>query len=485
MTAEGWRDDLSRPLAKYLLYYPLILAAAAVFLWVEPSDKVTAVCSAVGTVVGLVVLWDILFTANVIRLTRVCSTGLILGYGTGTLYSWLTDPRGGYPLAMAVGLTVPVLARGVAAALMGSAVLLASGELLERPVATRAKTLIIDREIKRLIPVGLGTIAAAFATGRFVRGGVTLSSPGHAGILNEFLLFLLYPTLILTTVAFLVERSPRQKLLLGLGTALILVLGLTQGRGPLIYSALTVILLARFCGYHWENFNFKKILLLCSALLFLVLGVLAYQLLRVAGGVTGHTTLVQEAETVIHWEKQGRAWKMATTSTANNLHTRGLISAFLSSLLYQTTISSPAHGRDLSIQLQEAVPSLLYPNKPTIQEEGIASQAFHQFYPDQPNSLFTAGAVDFGVWGVMVYPALVILGLSFVMNMTKVYMSHALYLFGLALMVVRVFGPEQTVTGYVVVVKNFLAFALFLYLISKVPSVRLNRDVSDRVYRSQ
>ena len=53
---------LSRPRVSYFLYYPLLLASAALLLWLFPTDRMTAVSSAIGTVVGCWMIWEFLFT---------------------------------------------------------------------------------------------------------------------------------------------------------------------------------------------------------------------------------------------------------------------------------------------------------------------------------------------------------------------------------------------------------------------------------------
>ncbi len=466
---------LCRPQAKYFLYYPLILAGAALLLWIDLSDSMMAVASGVAAVVGTLMLLETLFREEAVRLTRICTIGLVMGYGAGTLNSWLTVPRGNYPLAAAVGFRVDVLANGLAAALMASAVLLAAGELLEKPVYVHSRQLVIDAGIRRLIVVGAGIIAVAFVTGRFQRGGVVIASAGHAGVLGEFLGFLFYPVVILATVATLVEKVPRQRLQLGIITGVLWVFAMTQSRGGMIYSVLTIIILSRYSGFEWAKITLRRIVItaICAALL--VIAVLSYQLLRVAGGGMSNPTLKKEARVVSYWASQGEAWKTATTSSKKNIETRTLIVTFLASLLHLTEHHATAHGKDIWLQLQTAIPSAFDPHKSTMQEEGLASRVFGVFYTDQPNSLLTAGAVDFGIWGVMTYPILIMLTISFVFRWTMGYCSYGVFVFGLALVMDMSLGPEITVTGYVVDIRNLLVFAGFLYLVSKIPAFRLDR----------
>ena len=461
---------LSRPRVSYFLYYPLLLASAALLLWLFPTDRMTAVSSAIGTVVGCLMIWEFLFTENVIRFSSVCSIGLVMGYGFGTLNTWLTLSRAGLPLAVEMGQTVPELAYGVAAALMGCAVLLLLGELFEKPLLTTAQELKVTSGMKRLVLVSAVIIAVALAAGKFHQGGVNTASAHHAGILAEFLQFLLIPTAIMAGVIFLVEQARFDKFLFGAIILFFLLLLVTQGRVNLVSTVLIIIPLARFFGFRWGQLTIGRLLLVGLVIGFLFFGVITYQLLRVAGNGLDNYSISAEYGQVQRWAKEGQAWRIASTSSVQNLERRTLLVTFLSSLLYHAQSEKVALGRDLFLQIEWAIPSAVFPNKPTIAEEDLASRTFHVFYPDQPNSIFTAGALDFGVWGVMIYPIFVVLLCSMVERIAIGYFSYELAVFGACLFLVIFIAPEFQMNEYFVAVRNLIAFGVVLYLSSKLPS---------------
>lgn len=466
-------QELSRPRARYFLYYPLVLAAVALMLWLSPTDSMTAVTSGIATAISVLMMWEFLFTSQVIRFSNVCAMGLVIGYGAGTLNSWLTLPRAGLPLAAAIGQTVPELANGVAAAMMGCAILLSLGEMLEKPVWTTAQKLRMTHGIKRLVLVNFIILAVAFAAGMFHQGGIKASSASKAGFVSIFLSFLLRPTVILETVIFLVESVKAEKYLFGGIALLSWLLLVTQGRSGLVYSALLTIALARYSGFRWGRISVGRLLLFGAAFALLFVGVLTYQLLRLAGGRVSSHSLSAETSQAQEWVEQGRAWEIATASSTKNVEGRTLVVTFLSGLLYLTETEKPAYGKDLLLQIGIAIPSIIYKNKPTIAEEDLASKTFGVFYTDQPNSIFTAGAVDFGMWGVMIYPIVFVLLFSLAFRLEAAYFSYEVSVYGLLVFLLTAISAEEQLADYFGPIRNLLIFAIFIYLVSKVPRIKL------------
>lgn len=467
--------ELSRPQAKYFLYYPLILAFSAIMLWVIPTDWMTAIVSGIGAVIGSLMMWEYLFTNQVIRLTRIAAMALAIGYGAGTFNSWVTATRGSYPLAMIIGQTVPELANGVAAAMMSCAIMLLIGEFVEKPVLTTAQPMVITPGIRRVLQINTAIIVLAFLAGQFHQGGLKVSGGGHAGILSVFLQFLLDPTAILIAIAFLVEESRTKKRIYGVTLAFMAVVLLTQGRMNIVYPVLVTVGLARYAGYRWGNFSWKRVLLIATAIGFMFFGIVIYQVFRIAGTVNTQNTraLGVETQQVQRWASQGRAWQIASESTTRNLRRRTLVVNFLSDLLYRTKTTAPAHGRDFLLQTELAIPQALDHNKPTIVEEGLASTTFHVFYPDEPNSLLTLGAVDFGIWGVLFEPIVIMLLYSLFLRTSIALFSYEVAFYGLALFVLSSMVTEHMMVAYLISARDVLTFAAFLYVISKLPAFGL------------
>jgi uncharacterized membrane protein len=466
-------DTLSRPRVRYFLYYPLFLASAALLLWVFPTDRITAVSCSIATVVGCVMIWEILFTGRAIRLSSVCAFGLIMGYGFGTLNSWITLPRGGLPLAVSIGQTVPELADGVAAALMGCAILLLMGELIEKPVWTTSEKLQVTRGMKWLVFINTVIITLAFASGKFKQGGTAKAGLHSAGVLAEFIEFLLAPTAIMAGVILLAEQKRSDRYLFSAITVFYFLLMVTQGRVSLVSTVLIVVIMARYFGYDWSRLTLGRVLIIGASLIFIFAGILAYQLMRVASYSVPDRSISAEIGQIQEWAKENQAWRIATTSSAENLQTRTLLVTFLSSLLHQSIMQRPALGQDLLLQVEWAVPGAIFPDKPTTTEEVLASHTFHVFYPDQPNSLFTAGALDFGVWGVFVYPFIVVILCSLINRIVLPQLSYELVVFGAFMFLKIMIAPENQMDAYFVAIRNLLVFSLLLYVFSKSPRFQM------------
>ena len=404
--------------------------------------------------------------------------GLVIGYGAGTFNSWVMIPRGKFPLAMVVGQTVPELANGVAAALMSCAILLLIGELVEKPVVTTAQPMFITHGIKRVIQINTAVITVAFLAGQFRQGGVMAASAYHAGVLAIFLQFLLDPTAILAAIAFLTEESKKQKLVYGVIVAFMAIVLLTQGRMNIVYPVLVTVGLARYSGYRWGKFSWKRALLIASAVGFMFFGIVIYQAFRLAGEQNTRSLSV-ETKQVQRWAAQGRAWEIASNSTAKNLRRRTLVVNFLSDLLFRTKTMAPAHGGDFLLQTEIAIPSVIDRHKPKIVEEGFASEIFNVFYTDQPNSLFTLGAIDFGIWGVMIYPIAIMLLFSLFLRFSIALFSYEVAFYGLGLFILTSLVAEHMFVSYLISARDVLTFAAFLYVISKLPAFRLRLNSAE------
>lgn len=472
-------DELSRPHVKYFLYYPLILAFAAILLWIFPTDMMTAVSSAIGTVISCLMLWEYLFTNSSIRLSSVSVMGLGVAYAGGTLNSWLTISRGEYSLAFVIGQTVPELANGVAAALMGCAILLCVGELFERPVLTTAQRITVTSGIKRIVELLFVILIAAFATGKFQQGGAVGLNTSRAGFTAIFLEFILPPAAVLAVIVMLAEKRKIAKYAYGCIVLCLFAIEMTQGRRHVVYPALVAVGLARYAGYRWSQISLRRILLIAGACVFLFFGVLTYQALRLAGGRIQSHAISEQAPVVENWVRQGRFWKIAISSSSKNVKLRSLEVHFLSDLLYRETQKSPAYGLDLARELEATIPSIIDKNKHTVAEETTASQTFGIYYPDQPNSVLTAGALDFGLYGVMIYPIVIILLFSLVLREISKHFYYEVFVFALAAFVQVAMAAENEISAYFVTVRNIIIFSILFYLIARMALIRwkLRRDI--------
>lgn len=470
---QGWYavEPGVRPQTRYVLYYPLALITGGLLALVFQTDAMTAVCSAIGTLVGAMLLWRFMFIDQSIRLTRVGAMGLALGYAGGTFNSWLTLKRAGEPLAAMTYVTVPVLAQGIGIAVLACGVLLAAGELLEKPVLTVSpKLIVLTPGMKKILLVSAATVGLALASGRIMLGGIALQSAGHAGIAAILVLTVLQAVVVLLPVAFLISDDPKERWILGIATLIVWIVEFTQGRRALFYPPVMIIPLARYAGYNWKKISASKVILIALGVAFVFVGMLAYQMLRVAKAYTNTRTQAAQLAMGEQWVEQGKAWQIATKSSKSNIEGRTLVVPWLGDIYRMSGIYPTGHGADILMQFEEdVVPSVLDPNKPTLQEEDYASELFERDYPDQANSIFTAGIIDFGVLGILTYPLIAFLLLSFYIRFTRRYFLPELYLVGLAQILIIAVETEQDAGSYPSAIRNALVCSALLYLVIKMP----------------
>ncbi len=445
----------------------------AALMWLLPSDGMLGFGCFVATGVGFWILWDFLFRDTVLRLTRVSAMGCLLGYSGGTLNTWLTLPRAGYSLASRTGLMRGELSRGVAATILAAVLLLAVGELLERPLLDASHSFVILPGLKRIALAALIAIVPMVASGKLIQGGLSLSSAGHAGVMTVLFNYIVIPTVILSTLIFLTEEKRSGRFFWGAIALLLWVLQLDLGRRNLVYAAVITVALARHAGYQWNRLSFRQIILIGFGGAFLVGGFLMYQLMRVASYGEENVNLGEQLSTVATWAEQGRAWKIATASTQQNLEGRTFVVWWFSDLLQLSSTYPTAHGRDTAVQMEEAIPSFFLRNKTTVQEEEIASEQFGRNYPDQSNSLMTAGVIDFGLVGAIVYPLVFVFAASFGIHWIRDALEHEIFVYGLMVALLSTIATEMTLTGYVGSIRNTFILAVGLYAILRLPSFRL------------
>jgi hypothetical protein len=466
----------AQPRVRYVLVFPLLLAATAVLLWSIPTDFMTMAGSLIGTIVAAYLFFDWVFTEQPVRFSTICALGLLSGYATGTLNSWLTYPRAGYPLATVTYVPVTVLAGGLAGALLACACLLAIGELVESPPVPARSRIVFNAGLKNIIAVATLILMVAAAAGMFQQGGIVAQSTGaegHAGVVALFLYFLIGPTLVLATSAFLVERSRRDRLWLGIAMTALWLLDFTQGRRDIIYPAIVTMAVARMAGYEWRKVNLARALLLAGGGVLLVAGIFVYTLLRIAGSSNPNAKLPERISMVAEWAVQGRALEMAADSNRTNLQGRTLVLGFLADLIDRSSEYRPGYGQDLAYQLEIVIPSALGKADYIPAEEDLASKLFSRNYPDQPNSVLTAGAVDFGLLGALTYPLLAVLSLALFLRLAKVFFSTEMYVYALVSAYLLTIAAEEGMAAYFLYMRNVVLLGIVIQGIAKLPRLQL------------
>ncbi|WP_415197897.1 hypothetical protein, partial [Silvibacterium sp.] len=103
--------------------------------WVLPIDSMLALSSFIGGALGFYLFFDWVFRGPT-RFSTTLGIALLTGYAGGCFNTWITTvgARAGLSLGHFLGHDDAVLGRGMAAVLIASAILIAWGELFEKPI---------------------------------------------------------------------------------------------------------------------------------------------------------------------------------------------------------------------------------------------------------------------------------------------------------------------------------------------------------------
>ncbi|MBT9330416.1 hypothetical protein [Paracidobacterium acidisoli] len=395
---------------RYILHLPLCLFLAAILSWIMPVEPMMVFACVVGSAISIYIAADWLLRRGPLRLSMAYTLALLFGYCLGTMNTWLTVPRGSFTLAELYNRDPAVLSRGVSSVLLAAGILLAVGELYEHPVFGEDFRITIDGEVYCFILVATMLIFAGFLTKRLTIGGISASVSGRVSPISELLLWLFFPLVAFAVSAFLATPRGLKKIVLGAISILLLLLLTTQTRRDQIYTGFLIVFAVRLSGYRVRGSLLKKTVLLFMLMFIVVMGTLSFELLRSIGGYG----LVQEASIGERLSEAGKmieegtALSTALDMTRRNVTKRTFVLTFYADLLEASTHNTPAHGADLISQFEEALPHALFPEKTFLVEELLANQQFGMNNNDQPNSLITAGALDFGLLGAVFYPLLLI-----------------------------------------------------------------------------
>lgn len=469
--------DSVPPRPVYFVLLPAVLTVGGVLSWIISGDLGLLLGCVIATIIGLFTLWEWLFRHAPTRISTLLAMSLLLGYGAGALNTWLTLPRGNLTVGQFMGLGAGVLARGIAAVLLSATILYFLGESFEKPLFGPGFKLEIDSTIRRLIYWGAVGMILGYASHRLVIGGSAAASGGHASIPGMFLSWLFAPLAALAVSAFLTARSTRHRLFSGLSALVYLLLLAVSGRRNTVYTTVEIFFVLALAGYRWRGKGVRTAVLILFFGAVIVLSSLAFMLLRIAPvydtGGTATPTTMQKVAAADRLVQQGNALAMAAAATRKNVETRTLVLTFLANVLDASSRKTPGLGHDALTLIEGAIPSVIDPNKNRwFSEEGFADQLFGFGYGDQANSVLTAGATDFGLLGVILYP----IGLVIIARITLAFISAWLKPIPVLLVTLAMVNlflqTEVGLTGYFADLRNDIIFGIVIQIFISLPRIR-------------
>ena len=467
--------DLAPPRQSYITFVPAVLVLTGILSWVMGDELGMVLAATVASVLGLYTLWNWVFRKAPTRFSTLLAMALLLGYGVGTLNTWITLPRGSLSIAELMGLPEGMLARGMGAVLISSATLFFLGEIYERPLFGREFRVYIDQRTRILIRVGMLGMLGGYITHSLSLGGPSTGG-GHVSIAGLFLTWLYTPLTAISVAAFLTAERRQDRIIDGLTALILLMMFSVLGRRVAIYTSVEVLFMLRLIGFRWQGSLVRKVLLILGLGTIAVACSLTFMLLRMAGSTQPKTVMPVEKrlEVASNMVQKGGAYAMAAHVTQVNLQTRTFILSFFAYVLDSSSRMTPALGQDTLGMLQLSVPSVLYPGKnPYFSEEALVDQQFHLAYGDQPNSILTAGATDFGLVGVILFPPLIVFLSKSVFNLIARWFRPIPLLIVALSFILMMVVTESTLNGYFEVIRNSCIFGALLQLFVSMPGIRL------------
>jgi hypothetical protein len=428
------------------------------------------------TAVGIYLGYDLLSRGAPIRISTVFAFTLALGYGLGTVNTWLTLPRSGRTLAQFFNIDPANLTGAEALIGISLATMLVLGELFEKPIFGEDFRLrFTNRDI---VVVTLGALfrAVTIATGHAVGFASEANiKNGHLGAVATLSGDIQGPLFALTACMALNAQARFKRLYLYGLTAAWFLMGFPQGRRAMIYSVVLVIMASRLGVGRIKASFLKQVLVAASLGAFLYAATLGYYYVRVAGYSEKNPTLSERISDAIALIKDKKNSKVEKAFTSN-VEGRTFILTFPAELLGYAEVEATAHGVDMEDQIQVAMPSVLFPNKDvSFTEEGLANSLFGAYWPDSPNSVFTSGIIDFGIIGLLLYPLFFTFFLRGIIALAGDIAPAFVCCYAVLLILATVLQPENDIASYYLVVREAILTGGIVWLLRSVPPFQLGR----------
>lgn len=461
----------------YLLIMPSILFASALFCWTLGTDLSLIVGAMILGGISLYLLFDLLGRRAPLRVSTLLVITLGLAYGLGSANTWFTLPRSDEALGEFLGINTPSLAYGIASVLVTSALLLGLGELFEKPLFGEDFELKFNNRSLVLLTLGTAALAGSFLHGSTGFMGETAAQGpddyGRISVLGSLSAWLSGPLLALSVCVSLNLKSRFGRIYSAVLAVAIFAMIFPLGRRVLIYAIVLAFIGLRLGRYKIPWSPLKKTIVLTLLACFLYIATIGFFYLRLAGYGQVRLTLLQRVGAAIKLAEE-KSYSDIKEQFSSNVQQRTFILGFLSQVEAYAATMETGHGTDLAGQFQLALPSIFFPSKDVFfQEEGYANQLFGSNYLDEANSILTAGAVDFGIWGVLAYPI-------FIVIMVRIFfevVSHSLPVFVSCFIILgscsTLLEPENTLTPYFLILRNGLLFGFFVWFVMALPEFKI------------
>jgi hypothetical protein len=466
--------DITDPVRRlYFLDFPLLLLSVGLLTWVFPTDTMLFLSALIGSAVGMYTLWGIAIRREPIRFSHAFCVAHTVGYGLGVINSWLSIPRGDLDLAQYFNRDTEAVSHAMAAVLISSGLLYCLGELFETPVFGQNFKLRLDNRAVFFALAGTVLIIVGYATGQLgYMGSTAAANGGHVSIFSG-LLGWLFPTLFaFTAFAFLEWPKGMVKWLLGALLVAQFLLIIPTGRRSLVYFVLLAIITMRFGNFRPRWSLARKVVYTAMMVSFIAVAAMAFYYLRYAAlGKHSKVSLADRISLAMALYESGDTAK-ANQSFKENLQKRTFVLGYLSDLLEASFHIEPALGRNALHEFQLTIPSAFWSDKGEFlySEESIANMTYHFAYKDEANSLYSAGAIDFGIWGIILYPIIIAGLFRFVAEVARVNLPEVVATLVILFLLNNSLVTEAGLWVRLLAIRDALLYSAFLWVLFRIPA---------------
>ena len=152
--------------------------------------------------------------------------------------------------------------------------------------------------------------------------------------------------------------------------------------------------------------------------------------------------------------------------------------AHASQLLDASFRIEPAHGGNALHEFQLIIPSALWEDKSGFlySEESIANMTYHYAYKDEANSVYSAGAIDFGLWGMILYPIILSALFRLVAELVKIHLPDVVATLVILFLLYNALVTEGGLWIRLLAIRDCLLYSALLWVLFKIPAFSLKQQ---------
>lgn len=464
MTSNDFSAEPRKLNPIYSCLVPLTLLVVAGLVHTFTNEEMFAAAAAVLALVGLGTFADALFGTVSIGVFKIIGLSYCLGFGLSSFNTWYGTHLIPEPLALYTQYSDRILCHGLAFVCFSVAVFFFLGEVLERHIVIDPRALARSVEINWFIWGAFALVIAAFLHGSLGYMGFS-TNDGKVDVLGAAGYWVISPLFALALTKAIHSETPGKRLLHWLLFATVALMLLPLGRRVLIYTIFVAGLFLRFDPTVSSLKGRTKVMIVALTLVLLSVGTFGFLYLRFAtyelGDQTHYSLAALTSEAVVVFRK--RSYAEVATVMQENAESRGFVLGYSAAVLEFSETQQISGGEGLGDAIFLVIPSALNPGKLSHlpeQEEYLVDRLYHTDYADEANTLLSAGAVDFGSFGALVYP-LGIAGLTiFMLNQARRLLTPVFSVVVVLASFYALLNLETTVTSYLVLLRDTTLYAV-------------------------